>query len=263
MLVFLAVSAGSKSLADPLRPTLDDATALKISQAVVGQALSGHHFRDRSHRPVNLSGFRGKPVVLSLIYTSCHHTCPMLTKHLERVVKVARDALGEDSFVVLTVGFDARFDTPERMGMYASRQGIHLPGWRFLSADAATIDALTEEVGFTYIASPKGFDHLAQTTVLDADGRVYRQVYGENFEPPALVEPLKQLVFGTKADATSVSGWVNGLRLFCTIYDPSSGAYRFDYSVFVGAGIGMLSLGAIAVFLVKGWREGRPRGRTA
>jgi protein SCO1/2 len=182
----------------------------------------------------------------------------MLTAHLARVTEVAWEAVGKDNCSVLTIGFDAPTDTPARMRVFARERGIDAPDWRFASADAETIANLTRELGFVFYRSPKGFDHIAQTTVLDARGRVYRQVYGASFEPPALVEPLKQLVFGTQANANTLSGWVNGVRLFCTVYDPTSGRYRFDYSLFVGIGVGLLTLGATAVFVLRAWRQSKP-----
>ena len=98
---------------------------------------------------------------------------------------------GTDSFAVVTIGFDTRNDTPERMRAFARAQGIDRPGWRFLSGDARTVEALAEQVGFVVYPAPQGFDHMALTTVVDQEGRIYRQIYGGVFEAPAVVEPLK------------------------------------------------------------------------
>ncbi|MDX1488344.1 MAG: SCO family protein [Acidiferrobacterales bacterium] len=239
-------------------PTLDENAALAISQAAIGRSVGDYSFTDSRGKTLRLKDLRGQPLLISLIYTSCYHTCPLLTKHLAQVVEIAREALGDTSFAVLTIGFDTAVDTPERMRTYARERGISISEWFFLSADPATMGALTRDVGFIYFASPRGFDHLAQTTLLDAQGRVYAQIYGENFATPTLVEPLKQLVFGTPAQARSLSGWINGVRLFCTIYDPSTGRYRFDYSLFIAIGVGIFSLGAVAVFVVRAWRQGSP-----
>lgn len=247
------VSAHSKPAGGPF----DESSALSLSQSAIGRTVGDHRFVDRGGQSFALRGLRGRPVVISLIYTSCSHTCPLLTTHLARMVGVARAALGEESFSVLTIGFDTQVDTPARMASFARERGIDARGWYFLSAEAPTIEALSRDLGFIFYPSGKGFDHLAQTTVLDADGRVYAQVYGEGFEAPLLVEPLKQLVFGTRAQASTFSGWVNGVRLFCTIYDPASGRYRFDYSIFIALGVGLLSLGAVAAFIVRAWRERR------
>jgi protein SCO1/2 len=143
------------------------------------------------------------------------------------------------------------------MRMYASGHGIDLESWHFLSGDAASIEAITTNVGFQYFPSTKGFDHLSQTTVIDANGNIYRQVYGQDFDAPALVEPLKELVFDTPSSAGLIEHWVDNFKLFCTVYDPNSGRYRFDYSIFMTILVGTLCLGAIATFVVREWRHAR------
>ena len=178
-----------------------------------------------------------------------------------RSLPTARGVLGPESFRVVTIGFDTAADTPDRMRNFARERGIDTAQWYFLSADADTVHALARDLGFTYFASPKGFDHLAQTTIVDADGRIYRPIYGDSFAAPTLVEPLKDLVFGRKASTKNWDGWINGIRLFCTVYDPTSGRYRFDYSLFVAIVTGLVSLGALGWFIVRAWRQssGGPR----
>jgi protein SCO1/2 len=55
----------------------------------------------------------------------------------------------------------------------------------------------------------------------------------------------------------SWDGIVNRVRLFCTIYDPTTGRYRFDYSIFISMVVGSLTLGTIAFVLVRAWLRGR------
>jgi len=236
-------------------PGFDRDEALDTSQAAIGSVVSDYPFRDRRGQPFSIERLRGRPVVVSLVYTSCFHICPMLTEHLGKAVKVARESLGADSFSVVTIGFDTAVDTPERMREFAVKHQIDAAAWYFLSTDAQSIKALSRELGFIYRAAPKGFEHLTQTTILDGDLAVYRQIYGQKFPVPALVEPLKELVFHAPADASPLAGWLQGVLLFCTVYDPSSGRYRFDYSLFVGIFVGVLCLGTVAVFLVRAWRE--------
>ncbi|MDH3589874.1 MAG: SCO family protein [Gammaproteobacteria bacterium] len=235
----------------------DERNALAISQAAVGRVVGNHRFSKRSGIPVSMDELRGRPLVVSLIYTSCYHVCPMLTQHLAKVVGIARETLGDDSFNVLTIGFDTAVDIPERMAQFSMEQSIKDERWFFLSADSQVIDALTEDLGFIYFASPKGFDHLTQTTVIDADGRVYRQIYGQKFDTPSLVEPLKELVYNSPRDLGLVDAWIDNVRLFCTIYDPKTGRYKFDYSIFVTIFAGVVSLGAIAVFIIHASRNVR------
>ncbi len=244
-------------------PVLDEALALKQSQLAIGKTVSNHRFTDSNGQAVMFDSLRGKPLVLSLVYTSCFHTCPIITKSVASAVSAGRDALGKDSFNVITIGFDTATDTPARMKAYGKEHGVGGERWQLLSTDAATLKALAQELGFTFFPSPRGFDHMTQTTVIDDKGKIYRQVYGESFAVPALVEPLKDLTLGRKASKKNWDGWINGIKLFCTVYDPSSGRYKFDYSLFVGIFVGLVMLGGLAVFLVRAWREHQPPVRPA
>lgn len=234
---------------------MNDAEALRTSQAAIGRTLDGVTLVTAERPRLTFEELRGRPVVLSLVYTSCYHVCSGLTLRLRETVKVARQALGGDSFTVVTVGFDTPNDTPERMRAYARERGALQPGWYFASTDPGGIDRLSASVGFTYFPSPKGFDHITQTTILDAGGRVVTQVYGEDFGPPLVVEPLKKLVWGRNLDRGSVEGVLNTVKLLCTIYDPTSGRYRFDYSLIVEILAGSLALGLALVGIVAGLRH--------
>jgi protein SCO1 len=236
---------------------LDDGEALRISQAAIGRTLGGYTFTAADGTALTFEQLRGRPVVLSLVYTSCYYVCPSLTLRLRETVKVARAALGSDAFSIVTVGFDTPNDTPGRMGAYGRERGVGGPGWYLASADAATMARLVRDVGFTYFASPKGFDHITQTSILDPGGRIVLQVYGEDFAPPAVVEPLKKLVWGGNVDRSTVRGLVNTVKLFCTIYDPSSGRYRFDYSLIVEIVAGALALGIAAAGILASLRNVR------
>ena len=254
LLLATSVTASAAETA-PSSSVLDRDEALRASQAAIGRRLTDRRLKDRLYRNVSIGDFQGKPLILNLIYTSCYHSCSVSTRYLGEVVEVAQEALGEDAFSVATIGFDAPNDTPSRMANYARRQDIDNPNWSFLSGDAEALGALAGELGFVYAASPKGFDHLAQVTVIDGKGKIYRQIYGDRFEPPALVEPLKELVWGLDSASSTLDRWVDNVRLFCTIYDPSVGRYRFDYSIFAALTVGFLCLAAIAVFVVRAWRE--------
>ena len=232
--------------------------ALEKSQAAIGRQLGNHLLTDHRGQALRMADLFGKPLVLSLIYTSCSQICPMTTRHLAKVVEKARDALGADSFNVAVLGFDVYHDSPQAMAHFAGKQGIDGDNWYLLSAGPDTIAALSEELGFMFYASPSGFDHITQATVIDAQGVVYRQVYGEVFETPLLVEPLKELVFNRPApDQGLLEGLLNKVNLFCTSYDPFRDAYYYDYSLFVGMAIGASIIIAGIFLLVREVRRNR------
>jgi len=235
----------------------DRGSALDISQGAIGQIVNTQTLRDVEGQSFELADLRGKPLVVSMIYTSCHHVCPTITKNLATAVDIASEALGSDEYSVLTVGFDWAVDTPDRMRLYAAERRIEEPNWHFVAGDATSIEALSKDLGFLFYPSAKGFDHLTQTTVLDAEGKVYRQIYGVDIDPPSLVEPLKELVFDTPRQAGLLEHWVDTFKLFCTVYDPNSGRYMFDYSIAMTIFVGILCLTAIATFVIREWRRAR------
>lgn len=237
--------------------------AFEVSQQAIGTKLSNHSFTDSNGQAVRFDGLLGRPVVISMIYTSCHHICPTLTSHLANVVDIGRDALGDEAFAILTVGFDAPVDTPQQMAMFAAQRGIQQPHWRFVSADEQTIAMLSKELGFLYESSPRGFDHITQTTVVDGAGIVRNQVYGVNFDAPLLVEPLKHILRGEVFKRDTVEGWWRDIKLLCTVYDPATGRYHFDYSLIVAFIMGFTCLLAVAVFIVRTWRSSRRVGLTS
>lgn len=239
----------------------DQKAALAVSQGVVGKSVGDYTLASANGRNVRLSDYRGKPLVISLIYTSCYHICPTTTLHLARVVRTARAALGPESFSVLTIGFDSPNDTPAAMRQFALDQNIDIPRWEFLSADVAAMEHLTKDLGFISFRAPHGFDHLIQATVIDAQGKIYRQVYGMEFDTPLLVEPLKELVFGAPTTPSLLSTLSSRIKLFCTVYDPASDRYRFDYSIFLGFIIGLSFIGTVSFFLIREWFRNRRRAQ--
>ena len=256
MLLGLVLPA-ARAVAAEATGGFDPVAAVKTSQSVIDNTLGDYVLYDRTGRRVMLSSYRGKPLLVSFVYTGCFQACPVTTKLLVAAVASVQRSLGAGSFNVITIGFNLPFDTPLAMADFARRQSVALPNWDFLSPDAATVDQLTREFGFSFRATSGGFDHVTQVTLVNANGKIMRQVYGDNFELPILVEPLKQLVTGAPAQSAGFTQMIEKVRLACTVYDPVSGQYRFDYTVFIEIFAGLSIAAAVLLFLFREWRQNR------
>jgi protein SCO1/2 len=237
--------------------TLNAELAFKSSQAAIGTAIGDYTMLNADGKPVRLSSFRGKPLLINFIYTGCFQVCPTTTRTLKRAVEAAQRTLGPEAFRVASVGFNVPFDSPEAMRAFARQQGVLVPGWEFLSPDLPTLERLVRDVGFSFAPSPRGFDHLIQVTVIDAQGRVYRQIYGEDFALPQLIQPLKELITGAPREQETLSGFLDRVRILCTVYDPASGTYRFKYSVLFELTGGLIGLSLTAWFFLRELRRTR------
>jgi len=217
----------------PAGTKLDPRDAVAKSQAAIGRTVGDHTLTTSDGRTIRLSDFRGKPLVVSFVYTGCFQVCPTTTKFLGEAVGAARRAVGDDSFNVMTIGFNLPFDSPAAMRDFALKQGLANARWTFATPSADTLDNLAAEMGFSWVPTAAGFDHLTQATILDRDGRVFRQVYGDSFELPMFVAPLRELVLGTPAPKDDFASWIERVRVLCTVYDPRAGRYRLNYGLFI------------------------------
>jgi len=240
-------------------PRFDQNQALRTSQAAIGKAPADYTFTSADEKRVSLSQYRGRPLVVHFVYTGCYQVCPTTTRFLADAVKEAQRTLGPDSFQTLTIGFNLPHDSPAALKAYARQHGLRLANWDFLSPDAASVEQLTQAFGFTYLQTPSGFDHVLQVTILDADGKIYRQLYGQSFDLPLLVEPLKSLLTGKPVAAPVLSEWIERVRLLCTVYDPSAGRYRVNYAIVIQIVIGTSILAVGTGSLFNEWRKHRKR----
>ena len=269
LLLFITLPAASVNYVSAEKPVkevkqeFDYDIALKTSQSAIGKQLANYTFTNAKGKQVKLEDFRGKPLVLSMVYTSCYQICPMTTRHLSKVVETARDALGEDTFAVAVIGFETKVDTPDAMQYFANKQGISDKNWNLLSVNEQDLEALSKDLGFLYYPTSSGYDHLIQASVIDADGKVYRQVYGQVFDTPLLVDPLLELVLGRPQPQQSfISSLSNKIKLFCTTYDPRSDGYYIDYSFFVEIFVGITVIFAVVLFMRRELKKGGKQPKT-
>jgi protein SCO1/2 len=254
-------ATGSQALA---QPALDPDAALRASQAAIGRELADHTLLNQQGQPVQLSSYRGKPLLVSFIYTGCFQICPTTTRSLAEAVDALTRVFGADKFNVVSVGFNQPFDSPQAMRAFAKQMRIEAPNWDFLSPPPASVDALTRDFGFSYVATPAGFDHVLTVSVVDPQGKVYQQVYGERLSGDMLGEPLRRLLRDNPLPAdTALDALVRRVRLVCTVYDAKTGTYRTDYGLLFEVAGGVTFALAMLWFFVGEWRTQRRLRRAA
>ena len=245
-------------------PVLDRTEAVKASQAALGRTVADFTLLDREGRPVKLASFRGRPLLVSFIYTGCFQVCPATTRSLEESVRALEARFGERQFNVVSIGFNQPADSPQALKAFAAQHRIARANWEFLSAPVADVERLTREFGFLYAATPAGFDHVLQVTLVDAQGRIVRQVYGDRPAVDALGEALKDLIAGQPLAAQDAfTELVDRIRILCTVYDPKTGAYRVDYSLALEIAGGLTFILSVALYMLNEWRVRRRERRRA
>lgn len=135
-----------------------------------------------------LSALWGRPVIVSPIFTTCPHTCTLITESLREALRpIGEPGVG---YEVLTVSFDPADDSA---AMRAYRERMQLPPrWRLATARPDQLASLLRAVDFTVTPMEEGgFAHPNLVIVLRPDLRVARYVHGVMFESADLRAALE------------------------------------------------------------------------
>lgn len=241
--------------------TLDIDEAIAFSRARINSTPGDFVLRDREGREVALSIYRGKPLIVNFVFTGCFQVCPTSTRDLLAAVKAMRDRFGPNQFNVVSIGFNQPQDSPVAMKMYAAQLRIREPNWEFLSPRAEDVPALAEAFGFRFRPSPSGFDHTVQVSLLDSQGVLRSQIFGD-FSAEILGEPIRRLLRGMLLGEThTAADFVDRVRIFCSVYDPTTGKYKADYTLVLQVAGGITFLVAMLWFGIgEWWSQRRKRG---
>jgi len=208
-------------------------------------------FKDEQGREVRLGEyFKGRPVVLALVYYSCPMLCNQVLNGMLSSVRQVPFNAGEE-FQIVAVSFDPR-ETPQlatakkQTYVKAYNRASGEAGWHFLTGDAANIKRVTDAVGFRYKWDDKTnqFAHASGMFVLTPEGRLARYFYGIEYRPRDVRLSL------VEASQNHIGTPVDKLMLYCYHYDPATGTYVGAAVMNVMKVAGVITIGLIAGMLL-------------
>jgi len=223
------VSSQGKSKFDP--------SILKINEDdYLGNTVPDIEMTDINGNPFRLSKYADRPVVLSIIYYSCPHTCKILNDGLADALKNTGLSLGDD-YNVITVSFDDK-DTSEDAMKFRDKLKIRtvmpegMDKWIFATAAKDEIKRLTEAVGyrFFYTAEDKMFVHPNVYVFLSPERKITRYIFG--LFP--VTSDIRLSILESAQGKTGKTPLLNTAILACFKYDPSIGGYKLNIPFIFG-----------------------------
>jgi protein SCO1/2 len=175
-------------------------TALALSaSAMAGDSIydvSGA-FKDQTGKDVRLGVERGRPVIMSMFYSSCPDACPMLLGELHRIEAALPASLRDEVRVVL-VSLDPERDTPATLAKFAEGHHVHGTRWRFLTGPDSAVREVAAVLGIKFRRLSTGrIDHSSVIVVLDREGAIATRIEGITPGDPKVVarvtDALKQV----------------------------------------------------------------------
>jgi protein SCO1/2 len=161
-----------------------------------GQPAHDFQLTNQFGHPVALSDFRGKPIVLTFLYTNCPDICPLTAERLRLTARllgsdasnVAMLAVSTDPVrdtVEAAYAFTAAHDMLERMHFLVGSRPELEPIW-----NAYYVAALEQQVEG---ATMRRIGHTDAVIVIDKQGRM-RSLLRSDFDHAALADDLRALL---------------------------------------------------------------------
>lgn len=202
-------------------------------------------FSDESGKPVTLGNLVTRPTVLMLVYYQCPNVCTPLMEQTRSLIDQMDLKIGTD-YSIVSVSIDENEDpTVAAEKKVEILKGLKTPipedAWRFLTASAASIKALTAAVGFRFAKQEGGLAHPASLIILSPQGKITRYVTGTSYVPADVEMALRQAAKGTVTATRPVGDASMGpvrdtniIASFCFFYNPEQGKYVLNITRLVG-----------------------------
>ena len=157
--------------------------------AGVGAPFPDFRLVDQDGRPVTLSQFRGRPVVLSFVYTRCPlpWACPAT------IGKLARIGAADPAPRFLVVTVDPANDTPAVLAGYARQVDMANGRWTFATGDPAEIARVAAAAGALFERDGSAITHSLVVVAVGPDGRVAGRREGREWDPKDVLADLRKL----------------------------------------------------------------------
>jgi protein SCO1/2 len=143
-----------------------------------GDPVPEYHFTNELGQAISTKQFLGKAVALTFIFTTCPYPefCPRMSNNFQDAIAQLKGRPdGPTNWHFLSLSFDTRLDTPQRLHTYAQAYRYDPARWSFLTGEQAQIDAITEQFGLAFWRDDGvNISHNLRTAVIDARGRVQK-----------------------------------------------------------------------------------------
>lgn len=150
-------------------------------------------WKNQNNEDVVLSDFKGSPTLITMMYTSCVHTCPMIVSKLEEINKQFKKAKLPPVKVVMA-SFDEKADTPEALKAYMKKRKLSEKSWTLLSPSSTSMAReLSVLLGISFKKlDDKDFSHSNMIALLDESGVVAAKIESLAADTKVFVEALKK-----------------------------------------------------------------------
>lgn len=138
-------------------------------------------------KPRTWDDFRGKPVVVAMIYTSCTTACPLIVAEIKQILELS----GRQDQPVLLISMDPERDDPAALTTMAKKHDLG-PNWTLVRPAPDNVPEIAAALGVRYRRLPsKDFNHSQVIALLDSKGTIVARAEGLGPQRDAVVDALR------------------------------------------------------------------------
>ncbi len=166
----------------------DGTSNLRIPQP--GDDVPDFTLVNQSDKAIHLDQFRGKPLLLTFIYTRCPipDFCLLMSNNFSEVLKqLQKDPKAFAKAQLLSISVDPEYDKPGVLQSYGKRYvGDIDPGfqhWQFATGSPEEVRKAADFFGLSYNQKQGQIVHTLQTVLIGAGGKVSKVYPGNEWKP--------------------------------------------------------------------------------
>lgn len=179
--------------------TVPGCDRLSVKDTLEGEEyVLTNQFHDEISFPADV---RGKIVLIGYVYTHCPDICPVITYNMK---DIQEEFAGSDDFMLISISFDPKRDTPDVLSDYAANYRLDQQNWQLLTGTPQSVESVLKRLNIGTLKSPTRFtesgtpvyfiDHTDRVTLIDEKGQIRRNYSGSELNKEEVVNDIRMLL---------------------------------------------------------------------
>ena len=167
---------------------------MKMPDLKRGDALPDYELTTETGSQIHFSDFRGRVLAFTFFFTRCPlpDYCPRMSKDFAETRQLLLNTPNAPTnWEFLSISFDPDNDDPDTLTRYAKYfREDNADRWLFASVSTNVLADLAPKLDLMVKHEGSGISHNLRTVVLDPQGRIFRQLDGNEWIPQKLADAM-------------------------------------------------------------------------
>ncbi|MDQ3634216.1 MAG: SCO family protein [Acidobacteriota bacterium] len=177
---------------------------VKENAATIGKEIVDFTLTNQDGKQISPKDFRGKVWAMTFIYSECPlpNYCILMSKNFSDAAnKIAADDNLKDKLRLLSISFDPKRDSPEKLKKYGlgylgeNSKAKDFKVWQIAVGEDERVRKIADFFGLYYKIDEKDetqFNHSLRTIVIDENGKIQKVFLGNEWKPEDLLREMKK-----------------------------------------------------------------------